>query len=398
MFSIHRFVRGLISPLAVLFLALIAMPGVYAVSADELSKQAQEKVEREDYAGALADLDRAISAAPDEARYFFYRAFAKDGLNDAAGAMADVNKALRLNVEQADAYELRARLKAQAGDREGGIADYDAAIKLRPLGLFRLQINRGVLLYQTGRHAEVIAAMDDVLGETTFPDYVSAGHMLRGMARAGLHDYTAAVADYTKVLESTYVHPENAYFERAKARFHLLDFEGARADIKESLNRLKAPEDPENYSEWFLFGCLMIDQGGPESAEAFARAYAMNPDHCRAALIIRHMRLVQERETDDELLAQAVKTWKNDPWRQRLAAFALGEISEEDLAKGLDASDNRPEGATKRCELFFYAFLGAKDGDEETEKRTLREALATNQVGSPEFTLARYFAKKLLEP
>jgi tetratricopeptide (TPR) repeat protein len=399
MLSTHRVFRApRFFLMAALFLAWAAVAEVRAVSADQLFTQAQEKIEREDYAGAITDLDRAIAAAPEEALYYFHRAFAKNTMADATGAMADANKALRLNVELAGAYELRAGLKERAGDREGGIADYDAAIALKPLGLFRLQINRAMLAYQLDRHVEAVAAMNDVLENTTFPAYASAAHQVRGMARAGLHDYAGAVADFTKALELKYARPENAYFERAKARFHLLDFPGAKKDIAELLKGGDAAEDRERYSEWFLLGCLLRTDDWEASNEAFERAYKMSPANCRTALLMRHEMLrAHRRHNEDDVLAEAAKTWKDDPWRVKLAAFVLGEIEPEELEKEAEKLATGPNEKSVRCELFFYRAMMMRDGEEEETKRLLKEAIATNQLGQAEHTLARYIGKEVFE-
>ena len=107
---------------------------------------ALQKYNKQDYRGALADYDRAISIDPNYAKAYSYRGFVKAGqLQDYRGGLADLNRAIQLDPKLADAYMNRGQLKEQAlHDVRGGLADYNLAIKLNPKFAIAYA-NRGIL-------------------------------------------------------------------------------------------------------------------------------------------------------------------------------------------------------------------------------------------------------------
>lgn len=90
------------------------------------------KLDAGDYATAIANYDRAIALAPDDADAYHSRGIAKDGQGDYAGAIADFDRAIALAPDDADAYHNRGVTKAEQGDYAGAIADYDRVIALDP--------------------------------------------------------------------------------------------------------------------------------------------------------------------------------------------------------------------------------------------------------------------------
>ena len=71
------------SPLRLLLLLLLLSPAAFAQEvprgAEEFYNRGVERLRREDYAGALADLDRAVALRPDHAESYFWRSFAQAG-------------------------------------------------------------------------------------------------------------------------------------------------------------------------------------------------------------------------------------------------------------------------------------------------------------------------------
>src|SRR5688500_3755152 len=75
-------------------------------SAEDFYNRGVERLMREDYAGALADHDRAIKLAPANAGYYGGRAHLKlVFLGDYEGAVADASKAIELGPGGEFAYE-----------------------------------------------------------------------------------------------------------------------------------------------------------------------------------------------------------------------------------------------------------------------------------------------------
>jgi tetratricopeptide (TPR) repeat protein len=114
-------------------------------AADAYNKSGNQKYDRGNYQGALADYNKAISLDPKSAKSYNNRGTLKhEKLNDVQGALADYNKAISLNPKFANAYNNRGLLKYQLNNAQEALADYDRAISLNPK--FALAYyNRGLL-------------------------------------------------------------------------------------------------------------------------------------------------------------------------------------------------------------------------------------------------------------
>jgi tetratricopeptide (TPR) repeat protein len=109
-----------------------APAGPEITDAAELARHAAARVSRQDFAGAIADLTRAVDSAPTVAEYRVGRA----GVYMAAGqpslARPDLDRALQLAPANVDALMLRASLRGADGDRTGALADLAAVDKTLP--------------------------------------------------------------------------------------------------------------------------------------------------------------------------------------------------------------------------------------------------------------------------
>ena len=90
------------------------------------------KLDACDYDAAIANYDRAIALAPDDADAYHNRGIAKDAQGDYAAAIADFDHAIALEPDGADVYHNRGVAKVEIGDYAGAIADYDRVIALDP--------------------------------------------------------------------------------------------------------------------------------------------------------------------------------------------------------------------------------------------------------------------------
>lgn len=101
-------------------------------TADDLYLQAQAKIQKEDYKGAIADLDQALSLKPDYSAAFSSRGFAQARLSQASSSLADSEQALRLDPENAQAYLVRGLVRSRIGELDGALADANQGLKLNP--------------------------------------------------------------------------------------------------------------------------------------------------------------------------------------------------------------------------------------------------------------------------
>lgn len=95
-----------------------------------LSNRAQFKERIGDNFGALADHDKAISLAPNNANNYIERGIYNLRQNYVALALADLNKAISINPNNYQAYFYRARLNLEKADFDTALKDVDKAILL----------------------------------------------------------------------------------------------------------------------------------------------------------------------------------------------------------------------------------------------------------------------------
>ena len=96
------------------------------------SRRGAAKAAQRDYAGAVADFDRAIALAPDDPTAYDQRAAARLASGQPFLAMADLDTVIRLKPGDAEAHLTRATLRLRGRDREGARADLDAAAAAAP--------------------------------------------------------------------------------------------------------------------------------------------------------------------------------------------------------------------------------------------------------------------------
>jgi lipoprotein NlpI len=131
-------------------------PAPSAPKADDFFLQAEEKLNRQDFKGAIADFDQAIQLDPKLAMAYDGRGNARQALGDKQGAISDLDQAIRLDPKLATAYHNRGFILYQLGDKQGAITDLDQAIRLDPK--FAKSYNgRGVIRYELGNKQGAIA-------------------------------------------------------------------------------------------------------------------------------------------------------------------------------------------------------------------------------------------------
>lgn len=135
---------------SLLWLLLIGpVVGCFGQSAESYFKEGQDKLELQDFTGAMVAFNQALALKPDYAEAYCSRANTKVAMKDARGALTDYNKAIELNTWYPQAYNNRGYLKDLLGDCRGAITDYNRAIENdlqyslayynRALSKFRLQ-------------------------------------------------------------------------------------------------------------------------------------------------------------------------------------------------------------------------------------------------------------------
>ncbi|MFA6117023.1 MAG: hypothetical protein WC729_23695 [Sphingomonas sp.] len=88
--------------------------------------------EKSDSIAALADLDAAVAADPDNTKILQERAYTNNELGNYAEGLADLDKSAKLGVATAHLFNERAMSRVKLGDPAGAVADRDRVLALTP--------------------------------------------------------------------------------------------------------------------------------------------------------------------------------------------------------------------------------------------------------------------------
>ena len=129
------------------------------LDADAYARRGAASASRGDFAGALADLDRACELAPASAAFLAQRATIEFSLKQPAKARQDIDKALELDPGQADARLQRAIARVRDKDSDGALADLAALDKtLAPESPLRVRM--GNLYMNLSAPAQAVVQYD----------------------------------------------------------------------------------------------------------------------------------------------------------------------------------------------------------------------------------------------
>ena len=110
------------------FILLIPIFSCSDTSEDYVAK-ALNKMESEDYQGALLDLNKSLELDPENAGTYILRGKVKRSLRNIQGAMQDFERAAELDPNESTAYLNLGHLKFSLKDYNGAIDEYSKAIE-----------------------------------------------------------------------------------------------------------------------------------------------------------------------------------------------------------------------------------------------------------------------------
>ncbi len=210
---------------------------------DDLIASAIRKQRKSDYQGAIADLDRAISIAPQNSRLYVIRGQAKRELTlrrpavNYAEARADYNRAIAIDPRNAEAYYHRADI---AYDSKSKIADLNRAIASDPNYAVAYDA-RARAKYESKDFQGTIADYNRYIA--LVPDVWSWTYHRRAEAKLAMGQKNGAIADFTLAIA---IDPKDLhhYYQRGRVRFSLGDNQGAIADFTSAINNSGRPYIP----------------------------------------------------------------------------------------------------------------------------------------------------------
>ncbi len=214
---------------------IAALPRASNLNAADYLLSGDEKEDKGDYPGALADYNQVLRIDPKYALAYNNRGYLKmQRLNDVNGALADFNRSISINPNFATAYNNRAFLKEEKlNDFNGALADYGKSLQIDPTDA-KVYNNRGLL------KAEKINDVQGAIADygkaiAADPKYFNA-YINRGFLRSEkLNDQKGALADYNQVVA---INPKYAVGYNLRAVLKADSFndpKGALADYNQAI-------------------------------------------------------------------------------------------------------------------------------------------------------------------
>jgi tetratricopeptide (TPR) repeat protein len=209
-------------------------------TARKLVDRGDKLEEKGDHKGAIAAYDEAIADDPAYAYAYASRCESEWALDQNTVAARDCEHAIALDPSSAYAYRQYALALGDMGDNTRALDAATKSIQLDPGRSFnyavRCTIDANLKLYD--------AAIADCNRAVAMDPKAIRGHLQRGRAELESGDYAAAEGDSTWVVEN---HPdeESAWYNRALARLHGTNLDGALSDIGRYIN--VEPTDGDGY-------------------------------------------------------------------------------------------------------------------------------------------------------
>ena len=160
-------------------------------------EQGKEKLQDENYSGAIIDFNKSIEINPNNSDVFYSRAQAKEAEGDVSGMFSDLDKSIELNPNNIEAYHIRGSKRFMAKKYELAIQDMKKCIELDP-----------------NQSDEYHNYFYEVLAE----------------CQNRLKQYNSALLTYNKLIQMDPLNASQYYHSRADVKFELDDIEGALMD------------------------------------------------------------------------------------------------------------------------------------------------------------------------
>ncbi|MBV1688544.1 retroviral-like aspartic protease family protein [Novosphingobium sp. G106] len=251
----------------------VSNAGADPKTADDFARRGSARLAQRAFAGAIADLTKAIDMAPGTAGYFRDRAKAYGASGQASAARADMARALEIDPNDAELLTVRGFMRLRDKDRAGALVDAEAASRLTPPT--SLDMSQLAFLFERlGQPARAIALYDGVIA--VHHEDSRLGELLNGRC------WVRALAntELDKALDDC-----NRAIKRGGAKAAFLDSRGLvffrRGDLAAALADYDAAIQLEPRQAWSLYmrGLTRIRLGQAEAGAADkATAANIQPD------------------------------------------------------------------------------------------------------------------------
>jgi tetratricopeptide (TPR) repeat protein len=179
---------------------IATLPVNQGLNATDYFVAGNDKYDKGNYQGALADYNQAIALDPKYSSAYVVRGFLKNAiLNDVQGSLADFDQAIALDPKNSLAYASRGNLKNEKlNDMRGALADLNQAIALDPKNSLAYTV-RAVLKYQHLNDAQ--GSLKDFNQAIIFNPGNLDSYYNRGDLHYSLGNKAAAIEDFRQVVK-----------------------------------------------------------------------------------------------------------------------------------------------------------------------------------------------------
>jgi Trypsin-like peptidase domain/TPR repeat/Tetratricopeptide repeat len=182
-------------------------------TADDFFISAQEKSQKGDYQGAIADYNSALAIDPQFKEIYFRRGIARSLTKDWQGAEADYTRAIEIESQHPEAYLHRGSIRNVLSNWQGAKSDFDIAAILNP-NISAIYVGRGVALCELHNCQSGLKDYDRAIAlnpydADAYTRRAFAYHQL-GNNRVAVENYIAAAELYQKQGK------DSEYFETVK--------------------------------------------------------------------------------------------------------------------------------------------------------------------------------------
>jgi tetratricopeptide (TPR) repeat protein len=215
---------------------------------DDFIAEGGNKLNRGDYPGAIAALDRAIALNPNAADAYRMRTAArmsaigwsvvasKSPRNrpEVLAAQSDINEAIRLDPNSSEALASRGYLRFILNNESGAKADLEEALRLDPKN-GAAYIVRATIKAENRDHKGSLADANAAIENDPNSPYINFAYHTRGLARANLKDLQGALPDLTRAIQLA---PKNplSYVVRGQVRGLMGDTQGGLTDLQKGVD------------------------------------------------------------------------------------------------------------------------------------------------------------------
>jgi Flp pilus assembly protein TadD len=188
------------------------------LTADDLFITAQDKSEKGDYPGAIADYNRALEIDPKFLEIYFRRGIARSLTKDWPGAEADYTRAIAIDAEHPEAYLHRGSMRNIQSNWQGAKVDFNTAIYLNP-NITAAYLGRGFALCELNDCQRGVKDYDRAI--SLDPNSAEA-YNRRAHAYHRLGDNRNAIANYVAAAELYQKQGKDSDYLKTVAKIKLL--------------------------------------------------------------------------------------------------------------------------------------------------------------------------------